>query len=313
MSIDRDSTRLVLEWLREPARVDAERVLVRALDQVDSTRQRRSWWPARRFRNMNTFAKVAIAAAAVIVALFIGANLLPRTPDVGNGTPTPAPLPSAGTPSPTEGPSQSDGAAPLQVGSLVPGTTYRISDPCCVGPAGIYFTALAGWESSDPIFIGKNVLGDPDRYDILLGAHLVGNVYADGCHWLGTALDPPVGPTVDDLATALVAQGGPGTAVPTDVTIGGYMGKKVELSIPASVDVATCDKQDGFPIFGRWSCPCYPIGAGPGTYGTGQRNTVYIVDVKGTRQVIDTMYLPGTSAENLAELDQIIASIRFEP
>jgi hypothetical protein len=40
---------------------------------------------------------------------------------------------------------------------------------------------------------------------------------------------------------------------------------------------------------------------------------VYIVDIDGTRQVIDTMYLPGTSAANLAELDQIIASIRFEP
>ena len=49
------------------------------------------------------------------------------------------------------------------------------------------------------------------------------------------------------------------------------------------------------------------------TYGNGQRNTVYIVDVDGTRQVIYTMYLPGTSAANLAELEQILASIRFEP
>lgn len=40
------------------------------------------------------------------------------------------------------------------------------------------------------------------------------------------------------------------------------------------------------------------------TYGNGQHETVYIVD---------TMFLPGTSAANLAELDQILASIRFEP
>lgn len=40
---------------------------------------------------------------------------------------------------------------------------------------------------------------------------------------------------------------------------------------------------------------------------------MYIVDVDGTRQVIDTMYLPGTSEANLAELEQILASIRFEP
>jgi hypothetical protein len=171
----------------------------------------------------------------------------------------------------------------------------------------------AGWETIDTIFIGKNVLRDPDHFDIVLAAHLVANVYTGGCQWMGTALDPPVGPTVDDLATALVAQGGPGTAAPTDVTIGGYSGKKVELSIPADVDIATCDLENTFPVFGRWSPAGYPSGGQPWTYGKGQRDTVYIVDVDGTRQVIDTMYLPGTSAADLAELEQILASIRFEP
>jgi hypothetical protein len=56
-----------------------------------------------------------------------------------------------------------------------------------------------------------------------------------------------------------------------------------------------------------------PQTGGPWTYGNGQRNTVYIVDVDGTRQVIDTMYLPGTTAANLAEREQILASIPFEP
>jgi hypothetical protein len=59
--------------------------------------------------------------------------------------------------------------------------------------------------------------------------------------------------------------------------------------------------------------PGYPLGGAPWTYGSGQRSTVYIVDVDGTRQEIDTMYLPGTSAANLAELEEILASIRFEP
>jgi hypothetical protein len=40
---------------------------------------------------------------------------------------------------------------------------------------------------------------------------------------------------------------------------------------------------------------------------------VYIIDVQGTRWVIDTNYLPGTSKANLAELEQLVASIRFEP
>jgi hypothetical protein len=182
-----------------------------------------------------------------------------------------------------------------------------------VGPAGIFLSAPAGWWTSDPIFIGKNVLGDPALYDILLGASLAGNVYTGGCQWHGTALDPPVGPTVDDLATALVAQGGPGTAAPADMTIGGHPGKKVELSMPADVDIATCDRQDGYPVFGMWSPAGAPSAAAPVTYGNSQRNTVYIIDVDGTRQVIYTMHLPGTSAANLAELEQILGSIRFEP
>jgi hypothetical protein len=139
---------------------------------------------------------------------------------------------------------------------------------------------------------------------------LVGNVYTGGCHWLGTALNPPIGPTVDDLATALLAQAGPGASPPIAVTVGGHAGKKVELSIPQDVDVTTCDS-DG--RFGRWSPADQSNEAQPWTYGNGQHNTVYIIDVDGKRQVIDTMYLPGTSTADRAEIDQIVASIRFEP
>jgi hypothetical protein len=168
-----------------------------------------------------------------------------------SATAAPTPTSSPPGPSPTAVPSPSSSPLPLPTGSLVPGTTYWIGDRCCVSPAGIFLSAPAGWETFDPIFIGKNVLGDPALYDILLGASLAGNVNNGGCQWHGTALDPPVGPTVDDLATALVAQGGPGTAAPADVTIGGHPGKKVELSIPDGVDIDTCDRQDGYPVFGR--------------------------------------------------------------
>ena len=47
-------------------------------------------------------------------------------------------------------------------------------------------------------------------------------------------------------------------------------------------------------------------------YGEGQRNVVYIVDVEGMRVVIDTMYLPGVSEADLAEMDALVASMRFE-
>ena len=47
MTTERDPrTRTVLSWLREDQHENAERVLLRALDEVDTTPQRRSWWPA---------------------------------------------------------------------------------------------------------------------------------------------------------------------------------------------------------------------------------------------------------------------------
>jgi hypothetical protein len=96
------------------------------------------------------------------------------------------------------------------------------------------------------------------------------------------------------------------------VTVGGFPGKKVELSIPQDIDVTKCDSDGDFAIFGRWLAAGQSYGAAPRTYGNGQHNTVYIIDVDGTRQVIDTMYLPGTSTADRAEIDQIVASIRFE-
>ena len=68
----------------------------------------------------------------------------------------------------------------------------------------MYLTVPARFagRAPDPIRVSKNVLGDPDLYDVLLSPQLVEDVYTGGCHWRGTALDPPMGPTVDELAAA---------------------------------------------------------------------------------------------------------------
>ena len=94
MTTERDPrTRIVLSWLREETHEDAERVLLRALDEVDTTPQRRSWWPAWRSNSMNTYAKVIAAAAAVLVVAVVGYQFLPGTGGIG-GQPTIAPSPS---------------------------------------------------------------------------------------------------------------------------------------------------------------------------------------------------------------------------
>ena len=95
MTTDQDlDTRIVLSWLREETHENAERVLLRALDEVDTTPQRRSWWPAWRTSRMTTYAKLIAAAAAVLVVAAVGYQFLPRNGGIG-GQPTIAPPPSS--------------------------------------------------------------------------------------------------------------------------------------------------------------------------------------------------------------------------
>ena len=47
-------------------------------------------------------------------------------------------------------------------------------------------------------------------------------------------------------------------------------------------------------------------------FGDGQLNVVYILDLDGQRAVIDTVRMPRASETDFAELEAVIASIRFE-
>jgi hypothetical protein len=94
MTTERDPlTQIVVSWLREDAHENAERMLMRALDEVDTTPQRRSWWPAWRSHRMNTYAKLITAAAAVVLVAIVGFRFLPSNGGIG-GQPTIAPSPS---------------------------------------------------------------------------------------------------------------------------------------------------------------------------------------------------------------------------
>jgi hypothetical protein len=314
MSTDRDTTRIVRSWLEEGVTALPDRVLDAVLDQVPATSQRRAWWPARRLNEMNAPLKLVIAAAAVIVVALVGINLLPREGGFAGPGPSPTPNPTQ-TSSPTQLPSPTPSGNVDVTGSLAPGATYAITDPCCVASRMTYTMPAAGWYAPLEAWrIGKNVAGGSDLFDLIVTPHFVDNVYTGGCDWQGTALAPRVGPTVDDLAIALNAQAGPGASPPIAVTVGGRPGKKVELSIPPTIDVSTCDSDGDSPIFGRWytDVPDSIYGAQPYTHDNGQHDTIYIIDVDGTRQVIDAMHLPNASPADLAELDQIVASIRFE-
>lgn len=217
-------------------------------------------------------------------------------------TVTLSPSPASPGPSPTPSP------IVMPEGDLEAGATYAID----AGDHGRLVLTVpgTGWFTLQPWHMGKDVMESSDSvagYDIrLLGPYFVSNINADPCRWANSALEPPVGPTVDDLATALMAQPEQHASSVSDVTLGGYAGKRVELSVPD--ELGACDGGN----YQRWYDNDDPNSYGPFTWGSSQRDTVYIIDVEGTRWVIDTHYRIGVPESDLAELEQLAASIRFE-
>ena len=120
----------------------------------------------------------------------------------------------------------------------------------------------------------------------------VTNVVQDGCT-AHAAADPPVGPTVDDMATALAALS-PFilTKPPSDVTVDGFSGKHLELTVPdlavqvTGDDTAFTDCTDGElkswigePLSYAFHGYSYP----------GQVEEIWLLDVDGTRLMIQTL------------------------
>jgi hypothetical protein len=190
MSTDRDTTRVVRSWLRSDQHESADRVLDSVLDQLDTTPQRRAWWPTRRLPNMNQAMRIALASAAVVAVALIGITLF-RGPGIGSFPFAPTPSPSA-EPSPVTLP-----GAGIQ---LTPGR-YVIGDPFPVRLTMRLGEEWAVWGSVAPD-VAAVYQGTPDPSDgrgIIVV--LVDNLYADPCNQASGQLDPPLGPSVDDLAS----------------------------------------------------------------------------------------------------------------
>jgi hypothetical protein len=252
-------------------------------------------------------------AALVVVAVFL-ATACTAEPGVASATPASPSLapatsaaPSIAPATPTAASSAAAAAFPDISDQLAPGIYFKGPGPST--PARFTFTMPAGWTSA--YGIAYKDLGGPA--EMAFGEWIITNVYTDPCQWQDSLLDPAVGPTVDDLASALLAQKGRNATAPTDVTMGGYPAKRIEMSIPADLDSATCD----MGVIRPWLAPGEDAAVWPAGQDflprSGQLNVVYVINVDGARLVIDSWHMPGTSAADLAELDAILASLRIEP
>ena len=114
------------------------------------------------------------------------------------------------------------------------------------------------------------------------GFYRGGKLFSDPCLTDEDAeADVPVGPTVDDLVTALVDHPSLDVTDPVDVTLAGYSGTYLDLQVPDDISAVR-------PT-GPWTCHIY-------AQGPGQRWHMWILDVDGVRVLVETNDYAGTPA-----------------
>ncbi len=286
MSTRPDPDLVIASWLRDEAPDGAsDRLLAATRRQLESTNQRRTWWPARRIPYMISAGKLAIAAAAIVVVAVAGLMFFPRSNgSIGGPNPTASPSP---TTAPTSSPSPSASASPA------PSTTAGVAELTAAGGiTKITLSRPAGW-----VDIGFAV----DGRDMTVSFWTVGNVYTDPCgHVL---VDPAVGSSVDDLATALTKIPGTTAASPVPATIDGHDATFVQFVVD---DAIGCPANQ----FYLWQIA-------PGDYrwiqGAGETDRFWMLDVNGERVVIASNYQKSNSPSDQAELQSILDSIQIVP
>jgi hypothetical protein len=300
MNARRDPDRLIHAFLMEGQSELADQVydVVRAT--IEDTHQRAVIGPWR-MPTMNKLVPIGLVAAAVVVALVVGARLLgPPTSSGIGGVPSVQPSLS---PSPTAAPSVASPST--SVGGNAPGPFILAGDG---GPAITVTIPAPGWGGDGGTLIKNDKADPPD------GAGMIGPwygplyVYGDPCRWSTTTPKAPA-TTVDELVAALTAQKSRDASAPLDITVDGYSGKAMALHVP---DDAVFDRCDGGK-FGSWQAAAVATD-GPERYhqGPGQIDELLILDVSGKLMVFDAAYYKGTPAGVVAEVHAILDSMTFK-
>jgi hypothetical protein len=201
--------------------------------------------------------------------------------------------------------------------SLEPGTYVVDADGDPATPLRVTFKVpAAGWTG----WIGTAKFSNVGN--VGLSVSTVSNLVTDGCRDHAWA-DPPVGPTVGDLATAMaVLEPFEVTSPSTDVTAYGFSGKHLTWIVPdlpvqkvgnGNPDVFTGCVDGKLKSWVAWIDTAEPGDAFYGYSGPGYSEEFWILDVDGTRLMIAAERSAGSPAEDLAEQQAILDSIRIEP
>jgi hypothetical protein len=199
--------------------------------------------------------------------------------------------------------------APLEPGAYFIDPDLDPSTPLRV----VYEVPFERWSQ----WIGAAKFADDGHVGVSITT--VTNLVRHGCRdhaWT----DPPVGPSVDDLATAL-ADLAPFrvTSPPRDVTAFGYSGKHLELTVPdLAVEGQGDDRRFTGCVEGKLKSWVAAIDTEPGDafYGysePGHTEDFWILDIEGTRLMIEAGWSPDSPRKDVAEMRAILDSIQIEP
>jgi hypothetical protein len=307
MSAVRDPEQIVRMWLEEgPVRlpIETERAIHVSTRMAS---QRRPALPVPwRFDPMSTPLRIAAAAVAVLVIAVVGINLMASDGSGGVGasaTPDPSALAIA---SPMALPN-----GPLRAG------TYRMNpsshpawtacpgapQPDCDDPAQdalrFVIDVPDGWAGVDNLGLWLADVEAAPPNGASIGFSRGSWLHGDPCRTDQAAPDVAVGPTVEDFVSALTANQRLDVTEPVDVTLAGYPGKYLDLQVPADIS----------------RCPTSYFVWEPGIYAQGpaQRWHLWVLDVGGVRVVVQTTDYAETSAEDRADIQAMVDSLRIEP
>lgn len=228
----------------------------------------------------------ALAASAALVVALAGC-------EVGaNGTTQPsihAPVSASAGSMPAQG--------PIAAGTYnIPSSVWSVADFAVTFPPGwtVHYGHVYSKHEDQP--------GEVGFYAVV-----VDQIYTDACRGDGVA--QPVGPHVDDLVTALLKQPGPHASGPVDTTLGGRPATRVGFTVPEGLDLRSCRLADagvlGLQVWYSPPADKYFVLLGDGIA------SAYILDIDDHRQVILTQHRASTTASDLAELQEILGSIRI--
>ncbi len=310
MSADHDLERRIADFYANEQRLRApDRVLAEALTTIESTPQRRGFALARwRLPPMTGYTKFATAAAAVgiVAATAFAAVGLQRKADDGVAS---SPSPTA-TSTATASPTPTSTSTALASKSASPTSANPLPVSNTPLDIGRYSLDVPGFTRSVELTIGEAGWRGNGWYvnsDMSsVSFWTVDDVFDDACSQSFSS--EPVGPTVDDLASALDAQLSTDMEELSNPVVGGHPSTRVVMRPSESIE-SSCPAEE----LALWQDvdkqpPLRSIPMTPGP--DGQEDVVWMIDVDGDRLVVVAYYNESDPTQS-ASLQALIDSIQF--